>query len=335
MRERIYLASVLGGAGLLLYLGRGLLAESLVATWNLTFAGRGSPVTISLDFMSLLVTWSLTFAGTTAAGILGLALYRVQHELRASRRELARKEAELDLAREVQQGLFPREFPRNGGLEFSGTCIPAWGVSGDYYDVMRLNNGRLFFTLGDISGKGISAAMLMSNLQAVCRTLAKAAWSPAEICSQLNHHLHEVTGGEKFATFVYAEWDGAKRCLSYINAGHNPPLVLGSAESARLHATTPPLGIFPELDFEVGKIALHPQDIIVLYSDGLTEAGIHQGEDFGESRLERIVAANRAKSLDQIQQEVMREVQIWAGNQMEDDVTLLLVRATHPAEEAP
>src|SRR5581483_9530346 len=164
MRNRIYFAGFLVAAGLLLYFGRNLIGRSA------------------------LVAWSLAFAGTTAVAVLGMALYRVQHELRASRHELARKEAELNFALEVQRALFPKKFPADGGLEFSGVCVPASGISGDYFDVIQVSGGRIAFVLADISGKGISAAILMSNSHAVLRMLAHAGHPPREVCGQLNHH---------------------------------------------------------------------------------------------------------------------------------------------------
>jgi sigma-B regulation protein RsbU (phosphoserine phosphatase) len=310
MRDRIYLVGFLLGAGLLLYLGRDLLEKST------------------------LVTWSLTFAGTTAAGVLGLTLYRVQLELRASRHELARKEAELNFALEVQQALFPRRFPTDAGLEFAGLCVPARGISGDYYDVLRLPDGRLVFTIADISGKGISAAILMSNLHAVARTLAGAGSSPEEVCSRLNRHLYEVTSGERFATFFYAEWQRADRSLRYVNAGHNAPLLLTSLGGSRLDAGAPPLGIFPDTEFKEKRVSLQPGDLLVLYSDGVTEARNEREIEFGESRLEALAAARREAPLADIQQQVLKAVRHWAGEEVEDDMTLLVVRASGPGQEA-
>ena len=309
MRDTIYLISFLLGVGLLLYVGQGLLLESMI------------------------VTWGLTFAGTTAAAVLGMALYRVQHQLRASRYELARKQAEIQVAQEVQQALFPRQFPADCGLEFSGVCIPARDISGDYYDVMQLSDGHLFFAIADISGKGISAAILMSNVHAVSRTLAKAGCSPAQIGSQLNRHLFEMSDSSRFATYFYAEWDPGQRCLSYLNAGHNPPLLLGSLPARRLDAITPPLGILPDLKFQEKSIPLGPRDLIVLYSDGLTDAGIGGGQDFGEAQLVELVTAHKEKPLAEIQEEVLKAVYRWGGGSLEDDMTLLLVRATESGQK--
>jgi sigma-B regulation protein RsbU (phosphoserine phosphatase) len=311
MRDKLYLVGFLLGAGLLLYMGRGLLARSAI------------------------VTWGLAFGGTTAVAVLGMALYRVQLELRVSQHELARKAAELNFAREVQEALFPRQFPVDSGLEFAAICVPARGISGDYYDVIQLSDGRLVFAIADISGKGISAAILMSNLHAVLRTLAEAGHSPAEVCSQLNRHLYKVTDATRFATFFYAEWDRGEGYLSYVNAGHNPPILRGSTSGQRLEALSTPLGIFDPSEFHVGKVPLQPGDLIVLYSDGITEARVRQGEEFGEARLEAVVAAHAEKSLAEIQQQILTAVRNWSGQEPEDDMTLLLVRATESAKEKP
>jgi len=303
MRDKAYLIGFLLGAALLLYLGRGLIESSAI------------------------VALVLTFAGTTAAGVLGMVLYRVQAELRASRRELARKEAELTFALEVQKSLFPRQFPRDGGLEFSAICVPARGISGDYYDVVQLPDGRLIFAIADISGKGISAAILMSNLQAVLRVVAGGNCSPAEVCARLNQHLCEITDETRFATFFYGEWNLGQRTLSYVNAGHNIPILCGSSQGRKLQDGGPPLGLFHATKFEVGTLVLQPGDMIVLYSDGITEAGIQRGEEFGESRLAALIGNSDHKPLAEIQQQVLAAVRKWSGDEPEDDMTMLLARA--------
>jgi sigma-B regulation protein RsbU (phosphoserine phosphatase) len=310
MRDKIYLASFLVGAGALLYAGRGLLAQSAM------------------------VTWGLTFAGTTAVGVLGMALYQVQDQLRASRRELARKEAELNFAREVQRALFPRQFPLDSGLEFSAVCVPAAGISGDYYDVLEMSDGRLIFAIADVSGKGLSAALLMSNVHAGLRILVEGGHSPAELCSQLNRHLCRFTEAQMFATLFYGEWDRAGRRLTYVNAGHTTPILAGRAHGCRrLDCGGVPIGLFADSSFCAGVVTLDPGDLVVLYSDGITEAGIMEAEPFGESRLEALIAAQREKPLADIQQAVLTAVHDWSGREPEDDMTLLLVRASGAAQE--
>jgi sigma-B regulation protein RsbU (phosphoserine phosphatase) len=310
MRDRIYLVVFLVGAGLLLYVGRGLIATSAYATFG------------------------LTFAGTTAAAVLGTVLYRVQLELRASRHELARKEAELNFALEVQQALFPKQFPTGGGLEFSAVCVPARGIGGDYYDVLERRDGRLAFAIADISGKGISAAILMSSVHAVLRTLFDAGHPAGELCSQLNRHLHRVTEGIRFATAFYAEWSEPNHCLTYVNAGHPAPILLGACSGQLLQTGGPPLGVSPDTEFQVGRVVLQPGDMMVLFSDGITDAGESSEREFGEARLEATVKQHCEEPLDEIRQHILTAVRDWAGEEVEDDMTLLLVRGASSKKEA-
>ncbi len=302
MREKAILVGFLLAAALLLYLGHDLI--------------RGS----------ILVSWGLSFAGTTTAVVLALTIYRFKLELEASRDELRRKEAELSFARQVQQALFPRRLPENGGLEFSAICIPASAVSGDYYDVYQLPDGRLVLAIADISGKGVSAAILMANLQALLRVVGGTCPSPGAVCNKLNSHLHEVTGAYWFATFFYAEWHPSERRLSYANAGHNNPLLAGAAPIRSLDHGGIPLGILPSYEYETGEVTLQPGDLMVLYSDGITEAGARDGEEFGEARLLSLINANRQRPLGEIQDHILRAVRAWTGDEVEDDITLVLAR---------
>jgi len=304
VRDKLYFITFLLVAAVLLYLGHDLLQRSV------------------------LLTWALTLGGTTGASVLALLFYRLRLQLQASRRELARKEAELSFALEVQRALFPRHLPEGEGLEFSAICIPARGISGDYYDVIKLSDGHLVFGIADISGKGISAAILMANLQALLRTLVASNSSPAQVCKQLNQHLHQVTDASRFATFFYADWCATQRCLSYVNAGHNPPILLGSCQGQQLVRGGTPLGMFPSAEFQVGRLILQPDDMLVLYSDGITEAVSRVGEEFGESRLEDLVRQHAGKPLAVIQSLILEEVEAWSGNELDDDMTLMLVRAT-------
>lgn len=307
-RDRIYLIGFLAGAGILLFLGRGLVQGSALATWG------------------------LTFGATTAVAVLLVSLYRVQLELQSSRRQLARKEAELSFALEVQRALFPRQLPQCSGLEFAGVCIPARGISGDYYDVIRFPDERLVFAIADISGKGISAAILMANMQALLRTLAETGIPPSEVCSRLNRHLHQVTDESKFATFFYAEWNGSTRYLRYVNAGHHPPIVLGSSGGRQLSEGGFPIGMFAACEFQTGELALQPGDLLVLYSDGLTEA-TKSGEEFGDKRLKSEIEKRSQQALGDIQAGVLESVRKWAGDELEDDMTLLMVRSMEAREE--
>jgi phosphoserine phosphatase RsbU/P len=310
VRDKFYLAGYLLLAGILLFLGRDFLQSSVV------------------------ITWGLAFGGTTAAGVLMVLSNRLRLQLQASRHELARKEAELSFALEVQKSLFPRQLPCNYGLEFAAVCVPARGISGDFYDVIQLRDGRLAFAIADISGKGVPAAILMANLQAMLRIFSAANSSPAEVCARLNYHFHEVTDPSKFATFFYAQWDPARRLVHYVNAGHNPPILLGATGSQRLCTGGFPLGLFPSATFDVGHLSLQTDDLLVLYSDGITEASGPKGEEFGEARLESLVSGHRTESLEKIQEAVLEAVRRWSGKEQADDMTLVIVRATEGSKEA-
>jgi sigma-B regulation protein RsbU (phosphoserine phosphatase) len=303
IRDVTYLIAFLLIAGILLFLGSDLLRQSI------------------------LLPWVITFSVTTLVAVLGISLYRFKIKLEASRGELMKAEAELDFARKVQQALFPRRLPSEGDLEFSAVCIPARGISGDYYDIHRLEDGRLIIAVADISGKGIPAAILMANLQALLRAVAHTNAIPADVCRRLNHHFYDVTEASRFATLFYAEWWAAERRLRYVNAGHNPPLLLSETYCRLLDEGGLPLGIFPASEYATGEVTLTPGDLLVMYSDGVTEAGQKEGREFGEQRLRALVQANRDRPLAELQSVILREVQRWTGGEPDDDVTLLMARA--------
>lgn len=306
MRDRLYLAGFIILAGVLLWIGREEIRGSLVLSWGLSFGGAG------------------------AVAVLLLLLYRFRIELAASRHELARKEAELSFAMRVQQELFPKRLPSGNGLEYDAVCVPARGISGDYYDVLSLPGGREMFAIADISGKGISAAILMANLQASLRVLATSGANLEEIVSRLNGHLFEVTDAARFATFFGADWQASDARLRYVNAGHHPPFVFGSSQNGDFEKGGIPLGILPAYPYTTGEIALKPGDLLVFFSDGITEAGIRGEKEYGEDRLRRLIEQNLDLPLAEIRARVMRSVREWTGEEVEDDMTLLLVRRVAP-----
>jgi len=302
VKERFYLIGFLAVAGFLLFIGRDQLPAS-------TF-----------------LTWGVTFGATTAAAVLIVSLYRVQLELKESRHELARKDAELNFAREVQKALFPARLPEDGDLTFSAICIPAQGISGDFYDVLECEDGRTIFAVADVSGKGISAAILMANVQAVLRTLVKSSSSLAQVCSDLNNHLYNVTESSKFATFFVAQWQEAAQELEYVNAGHQTPILSTSIDRPVLARGGPPLGMFPNTRYESGTVPLKATDLLVVYSDGLSEARSAEDIEFGESRLTTLVETHRSSPVAEIQGKILEAVSSWSGREPEDDMTIVLVR---------
>jgi phosphoserine phosphatase RsbU/P len=275
-------------------------------------------------------------------------------------KEKERLENELAIAQEVQATLFPRESARLESLELHGICRPARTVSGDYYDfipVTRDGVEQLVLAVGDISGKGISAALLMATLHSAVRAfefgripapaslvpagaahvtgVPRGEWvpqvnfqSPADVLQLLNQHLYHSTQPEKYATLFLSVFDGDTRALTYSNAGHLPPFIIGEDGSVRkLDAGGIVIGLFDNMAYEESTVELRHGDIFVAYSDGITEPENEFGE-FGEARLIQLVREYRHLPLERISDNVIKEVQDWIGDtEQPDDVTLVLARA--------
>ncbi|MFZ0430326.1 MAG: PP2C family protein-serine/threonine phosphatase [Acidobacteriota bacterium] len=301
VRDTLYLLGFLVVAGLLLIIGRHQLPPSTV------------------------LTWTLTFGATAGVGVLIISLYRVQQELKQTRFELARKDVELQIAREVQAALFPRTLPSNRGLSISAICIPAQGISGDYYDIVECPDGRLVVAIADISGKGLSAAILMSNIQARFRALIEMNDSLSEVCRLLSDHLNDFTEPERFATLFVAQWRPGSSRLEYVNAGHQVPVVVGGPDP-ELRLGGPPLGLFPGQSFKCGTAELAEGAVMVLYSDGITEATDSREEDFGTERLQSLIERHAGDSVRDLQRAVLDSVSDWTRREPQDDMTLVIIR---------
>jgi serine phosphatase RsbU (regulator of sigma subunit)/pSer/pThr/pTyr-binding forkhead associated (FHA) protein len=235
---------------------------------------------------------------------------------------------ELQQAAEIQAHLLPAEMPQIPGLEVARLNLPCRTVGGDYYDVL-LQGDRVALVVGDVAGKGMPAAIMMSNLQARLRTLAPLELSPAELVSRLNRGVAEGNPGNRFVTLFYGVFEPSTRTLTYCNAGHNPPLVIGAGgRTDRLEGGGPVLGLLPSVIYEMKRIRLGVGDVLVLYSDGVTEANqVNSEEEFGEERLARIVHANSSRPTQMILNAIVEELYDWAaGAQFADDVTLLIAR---------
>ncbi len=252
-----------------------------------------------------------------------------------------RLERELEIAREVQEQLFPPKAPRLSGLEVSGLCLPARIVSGDYYDFLPLEGGRMGMALADICGKGISAALLMANLQATLRSNVFGFQggrveggsnggedgSVSGLVKILNHQIHNYTSANKFASFFYAVYDDRSCSLTYCNAGHNPPLYFTERECRRLTEGGTVVGIFPEAEYQQETIRMGPGDMILAYTDGIVECVNEYGEEFGEARLEALVRRNRHLSAEDLQKAVVEQVLEWAfEEERDDDMTLIVAK---------
>src|SRR5260221_8826721 len=251
-------------------------------------------------------------------------------EKMAERMEVDRRVArDMEIAREVQSRLFPQFLPPLKTLQYTGTCIQARVVGGDYYDFLDLGAGRLGIVLADISGKGIAAALLMANLQANLRSRFMVALEdPHQLLQSVNQLFVENSPDDSYATLFYADYDDANHCLSYANCGHNPPLLLrANGDVERLGATATVLGLFTNWNCEVKKVSVGPGDVLVIYTDGVTEAPDQAGEEFGESRLVEIVRAHQKQPVKDILSVILNEVQQFSGVSQADHLTLVIARA--------
>lgn len=239
---------------------------------------------------------------------------------------------DLEIATQVQQNLLPASGPPVPGLDYAGLCRPARGVGGDYFDFLQLEGGRLGLALGDISGKGVGAAILMASLQAMLRSQAPLRGDCVdELASAMNRLMSASTDGSKFSTFFYGVYDPATGDLTYVNAGHNPPFVLRAAGGGaeRLAATGMLLGLFPEAAFKKATVSLGPGDLLAIYSDGVSEAFNEAGEEFGEERLLDLLNQNLGKDARPVCDSVVEAVSRFAGAALQsDDVTLVVAKVT-------
>ncbi|MFP5227221.1 MAG: SpoIIE family protein phosphatase [Acidobacteriota bacterium] len=266
----------------------------------------------------------------TVARQTGLALEvsELAHSLAAEAAQRERVNREIEIAREVQERLFPQEMPAIAGASVAGSCRPAQGVGGDYYDVIHLEDGRLGLAIGDVSGKGISAALLMASLRASLRGVTLD--NPrdfANLMHKVNRLVYEASASNRYATFFFAAYDPQSRRLECVNAGHNPPVVLRNGQVIRLEAGGPVVGLLPFAPYTEQAITLEPGDLLLLYTDGISEAMTHADEEWGEERM--IEAASAVQ--DQHAGDVLRALfvaadEFTAGAPQHDDMTLLILK---------
>ena len=247
----------------------------------------------------------------------------------AERLEFERRAVqELEIAKQVQARLFPQSQPLIKTLEYAGLCIQARKVGGDYYDFLDLGQGRLGFVIGDISGKGIAAALLMANLQANLRSqCAIALDQPQRMLCSVNQLFCANTPDGAFATLFFAEYDDATCRLRYANCGHLPALLLHSNHTVeRLHATATVLGIFKDWDCEIGECQLRPGDALALYTDGITESYNSDDEQFGEQRLIEALQRHCGATPQSALASVVEEVHRFSPHEQHDDITLIIAK---------
>jgi serine phosphatase RsbU (regulator of sigma subunit) len=250
---------------------------------------------------------------------------RAAQEKRDAERRAAQ---EIEIAKEVQARLFPQFLPPIRTLEYTGACIQARQVGGDYFDFLDLGAGRFGLIVGDIAGKGIAAALLMANLQANLRgQCATGSEQLQHLLRSVNGVFHRNTHDGAYATLFFAEYHGEERRLRYANCGHLPALLLrGDNNVERLDSTATVLGLFEEWDCAIEERQLFPGDVLAVYTDGITESFNSVYEEFGEDRLIEALRRNRHLPSKEIVAAVVAEVQRFAAVEQHDDITMIAAK---------
>ncbi len=280
-------------------------------------------------------TYKIIMVVSMGGGIVGYAVQGVQSKLQAKNKlleqaverstaALAQQEQELVRACEIQSGLLPKVLPQHANLELAGAWQPARTVGGDYFDVVQLDEDRLGICVGDVSGKGLTASLLMANLQAAFRAYATPEATPAAVCAKLNAFVCGNVASDKFITFFYAIVNARRRTLVYENAGHCPALLLHAASSPdSLCGQGGVLGVDPEWTYADSTKQLVSGDRLLFFTDGVTEAENQQAVEFGAERIVE-VAGPSGSSAAETKRRVMEEVAKFCNGEFRDDVTLVV-----------
>lgn len=261
---------------------------------------------------------------------------RMQIELGRKRRQQQRLDAatrsasdhlqqDLSDSQEIQEALLPHELPAIAGVEVAVSWQPAFAVSGDYFDVIKFSDRHTAICIADVAGKGMPAALMMSNMQAVLKSCASDVVAPADLCARVNSVICHNIVSHRFISCFYALLDTKSRKLSFSNAGHCPPMLVRDGDCVRLKEGGPVLGIFPDRLYSQDEVELRSGDCVVLYTDGVTEARNAAGEEFGEERLQELLTLGHRLHATELRDRVMNAVREFSDGQQYDDATLLVL----------
>lgn len=252
----------------------------------------------------------------------------LQEQRLAEQQVRIRLQEEVRLARTIQQNLLPKSVPELEGYEIVGSTRPAQSVGGDYYDFIPLDTGRVALCLGDVSGKGMPAALLMAHLQAAIRGQTLMRASPRDALGRSNTLLYESTDNDRFATCFYGVLDAREHRLQYANAGHDHPILCnGSSTPRQLDTGGLVLGVLPDMDYDEASVSLGPGDLLVIYSDGITDAADAADREFGLDRLHHALREGRDRPAPELLEGIYRAVDAHAGGAPQtDDMTLIVIR---------
>jgi sigma-B regulation protein RsbU (phosphoserine phosphatase) len=282
--------------------------------------------------------WKFPFLVTFVFGFVSFLYHTTRDRLVQRNKELQRsvekgaaqlelQAQELERAREIQQSLLPKTIPQLAGFEVAGAWRPAREVSGDYYDVFKLDEHKLGFCIADVVGKGVSAALLMANVQAAVRAYAGSAESPAQLCAKVNSLLCENLATGKFVTFLYGVLDSETRTVEYCNAGHLYPILVSQGAARSVEAGGAALGVFPTWEYENARIAMEPGDRLLLVTDGITEASDANEQEFGEEKLAQAALEHSRRTAAEMNDLLLDQVSAFCGAHFHDDATLLVIAA--------
>lgn len=245
---------------------------------------------------------------------------------RSKRDQLRRLHEETEAERAAGRALLPRQLPRIAGLDLAATSQPLRTLSGDYFDMLEPAEGELSLAVGDVTGKGVAAALLMSNVQASVRALASARFQPAELAASLNHSVRRNTTSGKFVTFFYAALNVREGSMAYTNAGHCAPILMrANGEAERPETGGAVLGVFEQWQYQQASVQLQSGDRLLLFTDGITEAADAHQEEFGEQRLIELLRALRHRCAQEIKDGILHAVTGFRDGPAEDDITLIVL----------
>ena len=278
-------------------------------------------------FVATFVFGSISFLHHTTKDRLEQRNQELERSVKQGAAQLEKQEEEMQRAREIQQSLLPKEIPQLAGFEVAGAWRPARTVSGDYYDVFKLDGGRLGICIADVVGKGVSAALLMANVQAAVRAYASSAESPAQLCAKVNSLLCENLATGKFVTFLYGVLDGETRTLEYCNAGQVYPILVSEGSTQALDHGGAVLGVFPTWEYENAKIEFRAGDRLLLVTDGITEASGADEVEFGEEKLAEAALQVSKRTAAEMCDALLNQVTEFCDARFQDDATLLVIAA--------
>ena len=242
--------------------------------------------------------------------------------------EKEKMEKELSLASQIQKDFLPRENPKSEGFEIAGANVPCYQVGGDYYDFIDIDPERIGITIADVSGKGVSASLLMASLRAALQSEVHSEYDIEKMLKKLNDFIHRSSGSNKFITFFYGELNKKTSELKYINAGHNPPLIIDpKGNLRRLESSGFCLGMFPNIDYKMEKLNLGVGDTALLFTDGITESRNKDNEEFEEQRLIQMLKKNTKIGAQDLMDKINEELEEFTiGTEQMDDQTIVVIK---------